>query len=145
MQNPTVTEVEPPATALPAPEVRHVGWRLRGRTDIGRLTSATMIEAGGTYSAAGGAALRVGPLLALWMRTAPDDGEWLAGSSEAIGGMATALELTGPGGGHRAFAIGVVRSFRPPAGAAAPLRGGGERDGGGAGAGNVAGDPGGAQ
>jgi 2-keto-4-pentenoate hydratase len=91
---------------------------------IGYLTSATMFDSGAAHQVGGAEALRAEVELALWAR-----------NPEAIGGLATALELVDVRQGgrgtiepilaanvfHRAFAIGDVQPLTATAGRQARL------------------------
>jgi 2-keto-4-pentenoate hydratase len=153
VQLPVVTELDPRvwaglmaqrerrAASLAAGAAR-VGWKMgRGIEEIeavmgsepviGYLTSETLFESGSRHRADGAVALRAEIELALWVRDPERQGD----ESEAIGGVATALELVDVQQGgrgaiepilaanvfHRAFAIGEVQPLTATAGRQARL------------------------
>lgn len=106
MQLPLVTEMSPEHEPVGA---KRVGWRVTGDA-LEPLTAGAMLADGAPC-----AARRAAAAIALWIRDATDARRWGARGGDAIGGIATALDL----GTADAFAIGAVRPFAATDGRAA--------------------------
>jgi hypothetical protein len=108
MLMPLVTEVPPEPQPAGA---KRVGWRVTDG-ELEPLTAEAMLADPDRH-----AAERAAVAIALWLRDPADAQRWGTRESEAIGGIATALDLDSAA----AYAIGAVRPFTATAGRTARL------------------------